>query len=688
MKRVIAVFMVLVFITTAAIPGFNVSASSLFYTGGTEKTAELTGTQGFQTENRWQDIIKKFVYMEVYMKIKKAKESPIVIHKKKETGFGNRILKPVIKKETDSTLPEYNNGGEFFYGNYKTGRQSAGNNKSFEICNHKTMQGSNIKMEYGNMADKKVLNTKNNAPKETDIKDTTGRVRKNSGRIYTENEYTRRKINLKKPGLPGMKQDSYVADNTSRNYKKDKSNNKNSFVKQQMVLSFLEKFQLKEDNNDKNLIGSTVKASRAVVFMAGQALSVLVPVILCLLPVVLITGIITAVMVSVIYCSPFSLFFPQPDTGYDTIQSVLSSYYMEFNNEIMELENKGYTVSYQNTEDGIPVSNFNDTLMVYMAGYNTGKTGFVMDKSGKENLKKVFAQMNYFDVSSSIKNIEKGDSLGEVVTTGYCNCYICCGKWSGGLTASGTVPKAGHTLAVDAGNPIVPMGTKIIINGITYTVEDTGNLNAHNTDFDIYFANHQQAQNWGKKRAEAFLAEGREGTIETASRKIVVHNLDYNDYIKNSNMDRQQEKFLAALMESGITKNKVSYAGETRQIVAGLALSKTGCRYSQERRMEEGYYDCSSFVYRLYKEAGVTLPGTAAGQGQYCYRHALLVNKKDLKPGDLIFYSYEINGRFRNISHVAVYIGNGEMVHAANENRGVVKDALRTSNVVFYARPY
>lgn len=51
MKRVIAVFMVLVFITTAAIPGCNVSASSLFYTGGTEKTAELTGTQGFQTEN-------------------------------------------------------------------------------------------------------------------------------------------------------------------------------------------------------------------------------------------------------------------------------------------------------------------------------------------------------------------------------------------------------------------------------------------------------------------------------------------------------------------------------------------------------------------------------------------------------------------------------------------------------------
>ncbi len=32
--------------------------------------------------------------------------------------------------------------------------------------------------------------------------------------------------------------------------------------------------------------------------------------------------------------------------------------------------------------------------------------------------------------------------------------------------------------------------------------------------------------------------------------------------------------------------------------------------------------------------------------------------------------------------------GTGGMVHAANESRGVVKDALRTKNVVFYARPY
>lgn len=515
------------------------------------------------------------------MKIKKAEESPVVIHK---------------RKEANNALPEYNNGGAFFYGDYKPGRQNVDNSKSSVIYNHKAMQGNTVKMEYGNVEDKKIANTKNNARKEVSVKNVyekdittggagltetavpditqasvnkaltgprqeeyivTGRVGKSFGGIHTESEYNRQKINSRKPGLPGKKQGRHITDNTSRTYKRDKNKNKNSFVKQQMVLSFLENLQLKEDSSNGNFTGSTVKT---MLFMAGQALlNALVPVAICLLPVVLTTGIIAVIMVSIIYCSPLSVLFPQPDTGYDTIQSVLSSYYMEFNNEIMELENRGYTVSYQNTEDGTLVSNFNDTLMAYMAGYSIGKTGFVMDKPGKENLKKVFAQMNYFDVSSGIENIKKGDSLGEVVTTGYCNCYICCGKWSGGLTASGTVPKSGHTLAVDAGNPIVQMGTKVIINGTTYTVEDTGNLNAHGTDFDIYFGNHQQAQNWGKKRAEAFLAEGREGTVETASRKIVVHNLDYNDYIKNGSLDRQQEKFLTAMMEAGVTADKASY---------------------------------------------------------------------------------------------------------------------------------
>ena len=54
------------------------------------------------------------------------------------------------------------------------------------------------------------------------------------------------------------------------------------------------------------------------------------------------------------------------------------------------------------------------------------------------------------------KKVRVGESLGQVVTSGYCNCSICCGQWSGGPTASGAYPQANHTIAVDASNPFVP----------------------------------------------------------------------------------------------------------------------------------------------------------------------------------------------------------------------------------------
>ena len=145
-------------------------------------------------------------------------------------------------------------------------------------------------------------------------------------------------------------------------------------------------------------------------------------------------------------------------------------------------------------------------------------------------------------------------------------------------------------------------------------------------------------------------------------------------------------KLLKEMMDSDLWDSYYDVAGGGA--VAELAMTKIGCHYSQERRYEEGYYDCSSLVQRLYKEVGINLPATASTQGEYCYQNAMIINKKDLKPGDLIFYSYKENGEFRNISHVAIYVGHGKMVHAANENRGVVLDPLRTNHVVFYARPY
>ncbi len=460
-----------------------------------------------------------------------------------------------------------------------------------------------------------------------------------------------------------------------------------SFAGSQMLNSFLDKFTTEKEYEQGGLIEGTAKTAKAAVMMAVQAvMTALAPALLGLFAVVAMIGVIVVAVIAMIYNSPLSLFFPQPDTGYDSPRTVLSEYYKEFNDQIMKLEKEDYVITYQNTEDGAPVSNFNDTLMVYTVKYGTGQAGFVMDDEGKRNLKKVFDEMNYYDSSSSTAKIPAGASLGEVVTTGYCSCAICCGRWAGGHTASGTVPKGNHTLAVDAHNPKVPMGTKIVMNGHTYKVEDTGNFARYGTDFDIYFDTHAKAQAWGKRKVEAYLADGDENTVEVSMAGTLVHNLNYEDYIALDKLNRDQVRLLKEMMASDLWDSYYDVAGGGA--VAELAMTKIGCRYSQERRYEEGYYDCSSLVQRLYKEAGIDLPATAATQGQYCYQNAMIINKKDLKPGDLIFYSYKENGEFRNISHVAIYVGDGKMVHAANEERGVVLDPLRTTHVVFYARPY
>ncbi len=464
-----------------------------------------------------------------------------------------------------------------------------------------------------------------------------------------------------------------------------KGGRKQGFVKTRMLKAFA---KTKKEEDSQTNVSQTVKEAvkgRALLLLKKIVTTVL-PAFLGLFAVVALVGTIVVAVLAVIYNSPLSVFFPLPDTGYDDPRTVLSSCYMEFNQKIMEMEDKGDDITYQNTENGAPISNFNDTLMVYMILYSDGKAGYVMDEEGKKNLKKIFDEMNYIDKESSAAEKEVGDSLGKVWVTAYCPCSQCCGPYANGITASGKTAKAKHTIAVDAYNPIVPMGTKVVIEGITYTVEDTGNLNHYGNDFDIFYAHHSDTSQWGRRHVEAYLAEGNTNKVMVTSSGTTVHNLTYEDYIKKGTLTKEKEEMLTDMMDSELWDQYYSCAAG--QAVAELAMTKIGCRYDQDRRYEEGYYDCSSLVQRLYKEAGIELPATASEQGRYCYQNAMLINRKDLKPGDLIFYSYEDNGQFRNISHVAIYVGNGKMVHAANPERGVVLDSLRDGSVVFYARPY
>lgn len=79
-------------------------------------------------------------------------------------------------------------------------------------------------------------------------------------------------------------------------------------------------------------------------------------------------------------------------------------------------------------------------------------------------------------------------------------------------------------------------------------------------------------------------------------------------------------------------------------------------------------FDCSGFTSYVYKQYGVSLNRTAAGQ----YSNGVAVSKDELQPGDLVMFGKS------GINHVGIYIGGGQMIHAANPSRGVTTDTINS----------
>jgi cell wall-associated NlpC family hydrolase len=93
-----------------------------------------------------------------------------------------------------------------------------------------------------------------------------------------------------------------------------------------------------------------------------------------------------------------------------------------------------------------------------------------------------------------------------------------------------------------------------------------------------------------------------------------------------------------------------------------------GCPYVWAGASPSGF-DCSGFVLYVYKKVGVSLPHSSRMQ----YGCGQPVSRGDLQPGDLIFF-------YSPISHVAIYIGDGKMIHAAGTGKDVRISSVWTSN--------
>ena len=155
-------------------------------------------------------------------------------------------------------------------------------------------------------------------------------------------------------------------------------------------------------------------------------------------------------------------------------------------------------------------------------------------------------------------------------------------------------------------------------------------------------------------------------------------------------------EIMEILAENGLTDRS-----DSLYRVCYYALSKVGYPYSQSLRDSGTAYDCSSLCYYAWKYAGKNLTyegsNTAAQEAKGLVNNGIIVydstehdavyNQANLKAGDLIFYSYEKNGRYLNISHVAIYIGNGMVVEARGSAYGVVyRKVPSISKIVLVAR--
>ena len=125
-------------------------------------------------------------------------------------------------------------------------------------------------------------------------------------------------------------------------------------------------------------------------------------------------------------------------------------------------------------------------------------------------------------------------------------------------------------------------------------------------------------------------------------------------------------------LANGVVEQTSTPSTNKVQAVIDLAHKQLGKPYVWGAEGPNSF-DCSGLIYYVYKNAaGITLPRTSSAQ----YSAGVAVSRSNLKAGDLIFSSTDGTG---NITHVAIYVGDGQMIHAPRNGKNVEKVSINNS---------
>lgn len=123
------------------------------------------------------------------------------------------------------------------------------------------------------------------------------------------------------------------------------------------------------------------------------------------------------------------------------------------------------------------------------------------------------------------------------------------------------------------------------------------------------------------------------------------------------------------------TKTPSNSTGSAKgSAIVATAKKYLGYKYVYGGTSPSTGFDCSGFTSYVYRQHGISLNRTAAGQ----YSNGTYVSRANLQPGDLVMFGSPIN-------HVAIYIGGGQIIHASTPSTGVRIDSLNSG---YYSKNY
>ena len=174
-----------------------------------------------------------------------------------------------------------------------------------------------------------------------------------------------------------------------------------------------------------------------------------------------------------------------------------------------------------------------------------------------------------------------------------------------------------------------------------------------NTAVDVL----EEANGWSKVKVS-----GKEGYILSSLLSTTKQETSRSSAVRTTTEVKEEENKTEAS-----TTTEVTASADSVSVVA-YAKQFIGTKYVYGGSTPSSGFDCSGFTSYIYKQYGINLNRTAAGQ----YSNGVAVNRSDLQPGDLIMFGKS------GINHVGIYIGGGQIVHAANSSRGVTTDTINS----------